>query len=177
MIRRFARPYARAFMQVVPSLAEAQRIHDELESFERARAGSSELAELFARPNVEPSARIGVARTVAQRLKLSDLAVRMIEVLVRSQRANDMASILAAFQAMIHEATEVAVADVRTAHPLEPSEVQSLQRSLEARFGKKISMRLATDPSLMGGFVAQVGSEVYDASAAGQLKKIRQAIS
>ena len=177
MIRKFARPYARAFMQVTPSAADAQKIHDELASFERVRAGSAELAEIFARPSVELAARVGVAREIGARLKFSDLAARILEVLVRSQRVNDLGSILDAFQAMIHEATGVAVAEVRTAHPLDAAETQNLQRSLEERFGRKIDLRLSTDPSLLGGFVAQVESEVYDASAMGQLNKIRESIS
>lgn len=177
MIRRFARPYARAFMQVVPSPAEAQKIHDELATFEKVRAGSAELADVFARPSVEVAARLAVAREIGSRLTLSALAARILEVLVRSQRVNEMASILEAFQAMIHEATGVAVADVRTAHPLAAAEAESLQRSLEQRFGRKIELRLRTDPSLLGGFVAQVESEVYDASAVGLLNKIRESIS
>jgi F-type H+-transporting ATPase subunit delta len=74
---------------------------------------------------------------------------------------------------MIHQSTGVAVAEVRTAHELQPEEKDILRQSLERRFGRKIELRLSTDPSLLGGFVAQIESEVYDASVNGQLGRIR----
>jgi F-type H+-transporting ATPase subunit delta len=176
MIRRFARPYARAFMEVVPTPAGAQTVHDELRNFETVRAGSSELAQAFASPSVEAGARQNLGRAIATRLQLSDLAVRIVEVLVRNHRINDLGTILDAWQAMIHQSTGVAVAEVRTAHELQPEEKDILRQSLERRFGRKIELRLSTDPSLLGGFVAQIESEVYDASVNGQLGRIRNTL-
>ena len=47
MIRRFARPYAKAMMDIVKSPQEGRKLHDELLGFERARSSSRELAALF----------------------------------------------------------------------------------------------------------------------------------
>jgi F-type H+-transporting ATPase subunit delta len=177
MIRRFARPYAKAFTEVVPTPAEAQKVHDELARFEAARHGSAELTEVFASPGVDSSAKQNIARQIASRLGMSELAAKIVEVLVRNQRVNDLGDILAAWQAMIHEQTGVAVARVRTAHELDDAEREKLRQSLERRFGRRIDLRLSQDPSLLGGFVAEVESEVYDASVAGRIARIRQSIS
>lgn len=176
MIRRFARPYARAFMEVIPSPAEAQKAHDELARFESLRRGSAELSEVFASPSVESAAKMNIARTVSSRIGLSALGTKMIEVLVNNHRINDLGSVLEAWQALIHSETGVAVAQVRTAHPLDAAESDKLRQSLEQRFGRKIELRLSVDPSLLGGFIATVESDVYDASINGQIHKIRQSI-
>ena len=49
MIRRFARPYARAIMDVAKTPQVAAGVRDELATFEQARAGARDLQELYAK--------------------------------------------------------------------------------------------------------------------------------
>lgn len=177
MIRKFARPYAKALMEVQPDPRAAQATIAELVRFETARASSSELEELFRNPAFDAETRIRVATAMSQRLGLSDLAVRIITVLVRNHRINDLGSIIEAWRESVNKALGVAVAQVRTAHPLAADEQARLQASLEKRFQRKIELQLTTDPSLLAGFIAQVESEVYDASVTGQLSKFKESLT
>ena len=43
--------------------------------------------------------------------------------------------------------------------------------------GKRVSMTTKVDKDIIGGVVARVGSTVYDASIATQLKKIRERLT
>jgi F-type H+-transporting ATPase subunit delta len=43
--------------------------------------------------------------------------------------------------------------------------------------GKRVRMLTKVDQNLLGGMVARVGSTVYDASIATQLKKIRERLT
>lgn len=177
MIRKFARPYAKALTEIQPDPSEALRTVEELVRFERARASSAELEELFRNPGFDAETRIRITRTMSDRLALSDLTKRIIEVLVRNHRINDLRSIIEAWRAMINQMLGVSVAEVRTAHVLAPDEQARLQTSLEKRFGRKIELRLSTDASLLGGFIAQVESEVYDASVSGQINKFKASLT
>ncbi|MGN6592467.1 MAG: F0F1 ATP synthase subunit delta [Terriglobales bacterium] len=47
---------------------------------------------------------------------------------------------------------------------------------MERQLGRKLQTRYATDPELVGGFVAQVGDQVYDGSIRGRLERLRQAL-
>jgi F0F1-type ATP synthase delta subunit len=40
-----------------------------------------------------------------------------------------------------------------------------------------VEVRVSTDPSLLGGFVAKIGSEVYDTSIVGKIHKFREKLS
>lgn len=177
MIRKFARPYARALMEIQPDPTQALRTLDELARFERARASSADLEELFRNPGFDAETRIRITRTMGDRLELSDLTKKIIEVLVRNHRINDLSSIIEGWRAMVNQALGVSVAEVRTAHTLAPDEQAGLQASLEKRFGRKIELRLSTDASLLGGFIAQVESEVYDASVSGQINKFKASLT
>ena len=177
MIRRFARPYARAIMDIVKSPDAASKLRDELAAFERVRRSARDLQDLYANPGFEPEAKINVSAEIARRLGLSDLAVKVIGLLIRNHRINDLAVIVAALSAMIRTATNTVAAEVRAAHQPTPAEIESLRKTLESKFGQKVEIDVTVDPTLLGGFVARVGSEIYDASVVGKIEKFRASLS
>lgn len=177
MIRRFARPYARAIMDITGSPAAASTLRLELDRFEAQRRKSPELQELYANPGIENEVKLKVTEQIASRIGLSALAVKVLDVLIRNHRINDLAAINDALAQYVNTALNVAVADVRTAHALDDKEQNELRQTLEKKLGKKVELRLATDPTLLGGFVAQVGSEIWDASVAGKINKFRASLA
>jgi len=177
MIRRFARPYAKAIMDVVKTPDAARLLHAELSRFEAARSGSDELSTLFENPGVDGKVKKSVAAAIGGKLEISELGLRTLDVLVNNDRINDLGAILEALGAMINEATNTVVARVRAAHQLGEDERAELTKALEARLGQRVQLELAIDSALLGGFVAEVGSEVYDASVLARIQKIRTAIA
>lgn len=176
MIRRFARPYARALMEIVTDLAAARKVHSELASFESARSSSADLAGAYDNPAIDINSKIAITGKIAAKLQVSDLGAKVLEVLIRNHRINQLSAVLDAWKALLNKASGTAVADVRSAHALSSEEQQTLRASLEKKLGKQIDLRLSVDPSLLGGFVAEVESEVYDASVMGQIERFRDVL-
>lgn len=172
MIRRFARPYARAFMDVAGSPQQAQVLLDELRRFETARKSSADLAQLLANPGVPTETKLRVTTEIGRRLSLSPMAAKILEVLVRNQRVNQTGAILDAWRELINNTLGIAVAKVRAAYELNNDEQARLRTALEKKVGRKIELELSTDPTLLSGFVATVGSSVYDASLLGQIHRL-----
>lgn len=176
MIRRFARPYARAMMDLAGTPQQADAVEKELRGFEKARSASPDLVTLIENPGIDAEAKLRVVRELARRVGVSDLGVRFLEVLLRHHRLNSLGAMLDAWRELINRALDVTVAEVRAAHALDESERRALQGALETRFGRKVDVRVATDPTLLGGFVATVASEVWDASVRGRLTKFRESL-
>src|SRR5258706_438490 len=103
MIRRFARPYARAIMDVAGSPENASTLRDELTQFEQIRKSSRDLQEMYANPGIDNGSKNKVTATLAQRLGLSDLAVRLLDVLIQNRRINDLSDIVAGLATMIRD--------------------------------------------------------------------------
>ncbi len=176
MIRRFARPYAHAIMDVVQSPEKANAIRHELERFEQVRKAASDLQDLYANPGIEHATKLKVTTALAKRLGLSDMTVKILGVLIGNHRMNDLRSIVDALAEMVRQATNTVAAEVRSANPLSDEDRAELQRTLEKKAGHKVEMVLTTDPTLIGGFVAKIGSEVYDASVIGKIDKFRESL-
>jgi F-type H+-transporting ATPase subunit delta len=177
MIRRFARPYARAIMDVSGKPAVADSLRQELERFDEQRRKSVELQDLYANPGIELDAKQRITETIANRLGLSPMALKVLNVLLSNHRINDLGAITEALAAYVNEALGVEVANVRSAHELSADEQAQLRTTLEQKLGKRMELRVTTDPTLLGGFVAQVGSEIWDASVAGKINKFRESLA
>jgi F-type H+-transporting ATPase subunit delta len=174
MIRRFARPYAHAILDVAGSAQRANTIRVELDKFDQARRESVELQDVYANPGIELDAKFKIAHAIASKLGLSELTGKVLEVVIRNHRMNDLGGIVEALATMVNDELNVAVANVRSAHKLSEQEIAQLRKTLEQKFGKRVEVRLETDPSLLGGFVAKIGSEIFDASVAGKIARFRE---
>jgi len=177
MIRRFARPYARAVMEVAQSPEEAAQLRDELTTFEQVRKSSTDLQEMYANPGIDFDSKNKVTGAIAKRLGLSELAVRLLDVLIRNRRINDLSDIVAGLATMIREVTGTVAAEVRSASKLSSKEEADLRAMLERKVGAKVDVDITVDDSLIGGFVAKIGSEVYDASVSGKIEKFRESLA
>jgi F-type H+-transporting ATPase subunit delta len=176
MIRRFARPYARALMDAAGSPAKASELRGELMRFADALRGSRELRDLYANP-VDESTKLKITEQLARKMKASDLATKTLEVLVKHHRINDIDAILEALKAYVNAALGVAVAEVRSAKSLAPDEMAQLADTLSKKVGKKVELDVRTDPKLLGGFVVKIGSEIWDASVIGKINKFRESLT
>lgn len=177
MIRRFARPYARAIMDAAGSPANANALRGELMSFAKALRSSKELQELYANPGIDEATKLAITQQLAKKMKASELAAKTLDVLVRFHRINDIDAILSALAAYVNNQLGVAIAEVRSAKSLNPDEIQELANTLSTKVGKKVELDIRTDPTLLGGFVVRIGSEIWDASVAGKINKFRESLA
>jgi F-type H+-transporting ATPase subunit delta len=163
-------------MDVVKSPEKANQIRFELARFEETRKTSVQLQELYANPGIDHAQKAKVTEALAKRLGVSELTVRVLDVLTRNRRVNDLESVVEALAEMVREATNTVAATVRSAKPLSDQEQAELRRALEKKAGRKVELSVEQDADLIGGFVARIGSEVFDASVAGKIEKFRESL-
>jgi F-type H+-transporting ATPase subunit delta len=84
---------------------------------------------------------------------------------------------VSAYRALVDAEHGQARARVRSAVALTDQEKQELSARLERALGKRILLEERVDSTLLGGFVAQVGSLILDGSLDGQLARLRQRLA
>src|SRR5207249_3063567 len=94
-------------------------------------------------------------------------------VVIDHRRVQQLKSIVEAFENLADERTGFVRADVTSAHDMSKAQRAALEVLLSCLAGKKARMQFSTDPALVGGVVAKVGSTVYDGSVRGQLERLR----
>src|SRR5436190_19916898 len=164
-------------MDVTGTPQKAAELRTELQRFADALRGAGDLRLLYANPGIDLPVKLKITEEIAKKLGLSDLAMKVLDVLIRNHRINDVDGILDALTAYVNKELDIAVADVATAHKLSEPEVAQLRTTLEKQAGRRVEMHLTVDPALLGGFVARIESRIYDASVVGKIEKFRQSLA
>ncbi len=106
--------------------------------------------------------------------KLEEDLEHFITFLRRKSRMSEVRFILNSYVSLYYKSIGVMLAKLVSAQSVDEATVQSLCEVLEAHFGCKVSMSVEVDPSLIGGFVVQVGDYMLDASVRNQIETIRR---
>lgn len=176
MLSVVATRYAKALVDVVaapgsqvdPSAALAQ-----LRSIEEVFAGSLDLRNALLSPAVSPSRKRAVVASILGPLGLHKQVLNFLYVVIDHRRVHEFSSIAEAFEALLDERLGYVRAEVSSARDLTDTQRTVLEAEISRVAGKKAKLKFSTDPALVAGVVARIGSTVYDGSVRGQLDRLR----
>lgn len=172
MIGRIARPYAQATFAAAGSTANAQRVLGELRALGEVLQSSPELRRAAVNPGLPLETKLRIIDTVGAKIGSSDITRRLAALLVRNYRLERLGEIADGLEIKVRQALGTVLAEVTSATPLTSEQHQALVRSLSAVAGRSVELTATTDPSLLAGFVARIGSTVYDASLKRRLERL-----
>ena len=168
--------YATALFELARDSGRIEAVEASLSTLKAALAESQDLRDLISSPLLSRTdAAKGVAG-VAKALQLDPLTVNFLGVLATNRRLAKTADVIRAFAALAADARGEMTADVVSAHPLSDDQVSALKAQLAARVGRKISVDLSVDPSLLGGLVVNIGSQRIDSSIKTRLNTLAHAM-
>lgn len=169
-----ARSYAKALFSLAKERDQTEAIARELATVTAQVTHESALADFFARPWVAAAAKKTVAAEVAARLEVSTLTRDFLALAAAQGRADHLEAIAAAYRELMDAEQGIVRARVRTANPLDDAARATLASRLgRALQGKRVVIEEVVDESLIGGFVAEIGSLIVDGSLNGQLARMR----
>jgi len=89
------------------------------------------------------------------------------------QRLSLLDAVLIRFLELFREQRGITLASVTSATPLSEDQQLALRQKVIAVAGtESVEFDLSVDPALIGGFVVSLGSQVIDASLAGQVRRL-----
>jgi F-type H+-transporting ATPase subunit delta len=167
--------YAAALLTVAQAEGAEQRVEDELFKVARAFEGSDELRSTLSDPMIPIERRAGVVEELLAK-RAHPLTTAMTEFIVTAGRGRDLPAIVDEFVARAAEHRSEAVAEVRSAFPLDAERQARLAEALGRATGKKVAIKVIIDPTVLGGVVARVGDTVIDGSVRSRLEQLREAL-
>jgi F-type H+-transporting ATPase subunit delta len=95
---------------------------------------------------------------------------------VSSGRADEFSAIVDRFVELAAAERKQAIAEVRSAIPLEREQIDRLREALNRATDKNVEVKVIVDPSVMGGIVATIGDIVIDGSVRHRLEQLKEQI-
>jgi F-type H+-transporting ATPase subunit delta len=175
--RTAARRYAKALLDVASKEADIDKVGDELEAFAALLHQQATLNRVLMSPAVPAPRKRAAVVELTTLARVSPVVAKLLALLAERDRLVLLNDLAAAYRDMLMERQNVVRAEVTSASPLAPGNAEAIERRLAAVTGKRVSMVTRVDTEILGGLIARVGSTVYDASIATQLRKIRERLT
>lgn len=161
---RFARPYAKAFLETMPAGYDVDAFLESSAAITRALAADPRLKSFLAAPAVPADAKRRVLDDLGKRAGVDEFGRRFLALVLEKRRILALGEILSALRSARDRALGIVEAVVTVAAPVGEPERRRIEEALARQVGRGVRMRVDVDPRILAGFVAKVGSEVFDAS-------------
>ena len=176
--RTAAARYARALLDVATTeSADLDTIARELDEFISFLAQQPALEGLMLNPAVPAPRKRAAMEQITQISGLTPIVGKLLVLLADRDRLGLLKDVSAAYRDFLAERQNVVHAEVTSAEPLSDDRIHAIEQRLATVTGKRVSMTTRVDKDIIGGVIARVGSTIYDASIATQLKKIRERLT
>jgi F-type H+-transporting ATPase subunit delta len=177
-LNNVARVYAESLFELAEAaggMSTVQDIGGQFAGFAEIIRGDRTFAEFLRTPTVDTGSR---EETLKRALsgRISDLLLRFILIVNRKRRGGELASIEAAYDALVQERLGKVEVDVWTAGPLSPDAVRAIQARVSAAIGKDAVLHAYTEPAMIGGIKLRIGDRLIDGSIAAKLRAMRSSL-
>jgi F-type H+-transporting ATPase subunit delta len=137
----------------------------------RDALGHEDLRALAEHPAVPYADKERVLRRVVG--DVSDEALNLVLLMIRRGRPRAIPRMVEHFAALLRRERGVALAEIRTALPLDEAQRTAVTGRLGELTGDEIEINEVVDESLIGGITVRIGDRLYDASVRNRLERLR----
>ena len=172
-----AKRYAKALVEVAAASGEQEAVARDLRAFADVLRDQHTLRQVLANPSVPRRDAAAIVREIGTAMRLLPLTVTFLQIALEGGRLSGLDAILEAYELLLDERLGRLKAVVTSAVPLDGETRERLRRRLATVTGKEVYLEVQTDPGLLGGLVARIGSRLYDGSLKTQLARLRDELA
>jgi F-type H+-transporting ATPase subunit delta len=168
--------YASALFDLARDERQIEVVSASLETLKGALAESRDLNAVISSPLIgRAEAGKAIAATAAT-LQLDRTTANFVGVIARNGRLRQLPEVIRLFGRLAAEHRGETTAEVISARPLDDDQIAALRTRLGERAGNSINIDARVDPSILGGIVVRLGSQMIDASIRTKLNTLAQAM-
>ena len=168
--------YATALFELARDERQLEAVGTSLATLRQSLRDSDEFRELTTSPLISREQAAGAVAATATAMGLDPITTNFLGVLARNRRLGQLGNVIRAFTMLAAAHRGETTAEVTSAHPLSDDQVAALKSNLKSRLGRDVSVDLTVDPTILGGLVVKVGSQMIDGSIRTKLNTLAHAM-
>jgi F-type H+-transporting ATPase subunit delta len=164
--------YAKALFQ---SAAE-QRILDEVYRDMEVLTSTCKLEEfqyMLVVPTLQPSQKISICAKIFEK-RLSKITKAMINLVIKNKRETYLPGIARYFGELYRKEKGVRLASLITAQAVDEEAINGIRQLIRKAYDSEVELTASVDTEVIGGFMLTIENMRYDASVAGNLRRLKK---
>ncbi len=168
--------YALAVFELAQEERAVEAVAGDFATLKQLMAENPELTRLIRAPVFSREEQAAGMNGVLHRMEAASLTRRFILLLASKRRLFALPDIIRAYGALVAKQKGEMSAQVTSARALSDDETAELKSILRSKLSKEVKLDSRVDPSLLGGLIVQVGSQMIDSSLRTKLNGFRAAM-
>lgn len=139
---------------------------------------------LLQNPHIDMNARLNILRDLcrgsendANANNSGNAQNNLLAVLAKFNRLLVIPDLAGLFNELVKQFHNTVDVTVTSAFNFSAEQQKQLQKALEIRLGKQVTIEIVEDKNLIGGAIIRAGDFVIDGSVLGKLKRLRKAVN
>lgn len=176
VLAHIARPYANALFDLAVAQKAVSSVEASLDGIGDLIRSNQDFSNLLASPVVASEVKSGVIEAIVAKAKLPELVANFLRTVADNARLFVLPAMIEAFKDLAAKERGELRAEVTSAAPLTKKQLTDLARVLKSKTGKTVTLDTNVDPSLIGGLIVKVGSQMIDSSLKTKLTAMKIAM-
>lgn len=175
-VNRIASRYAKSLLQLAQERDQLEVVQGDMDTFRSALA-NRDFYLLLKSPMVHGDKKISILKEIFAG-KISELTMAFFAICIRKGREMYLPEMATAFGTQYRTLRNITSVRIISAAPLEKTEQDKIGQQLKSSglASGEIQWELKVDPSLIGGFILELGDKRYDDSVSHKLDQYRKEI-
>jgi F-type H+-transporting ATPase subunit delta len=170
------RRYAKALLNLVGK-NNIEKVGQEIQEIAELYEENKTVRNLMLEPKLSKAKKVLFIGEIAKKMKCDSLVNKYCRYLTTRNRFGVIGDISSAYNKLASQKLGTATAEVTVAKELSQKDRTGLEKQLSAYTGKKITLSVKVDESIIGGAITSIESLVLDGSIINRLNLIHETIS
>lgn len=171
-----AERYAGALFELAKAANQVGKTEETLNRFLGSFHNSSDLRRFVLSPVFSGARQQQGLASILKAARITGLVHDFLLVLAKNRRLFAVEAVIKSFKALAAKERGEAGAEIVSAIPLTPAQLQDLTDTLRQKLGKTPKLIAIVDPKLLGGLIVKAGSQMIDTSLRTRLKNLEKAM-
>jgi F-type H+-transporting ATPase subunit delta len=175
-VASLAERYAAALFELADERHALDAVANDLRELRTMLQESPDLMRLLRSPVLAREDQAKAIAALGERAGLSALTRDFLGVVAGNRRLFATPAMIEAYLNQLAARRGEVTAEVTTAQPLNETQRNTLSEQLRRAVGRRVTVDLRVDPSLLGGMIVKVGSRMIDGSLKNRLQRLQLAM-
>lgn len=171
-----AQRYSSALFELAQNEGTLDDVETDLRSMKAMLEESADLRRLVTSPVFSTEEQVRALSALLKKAGIGGLAGNFIQLSAKNRRLFALGDMIEAYLALMSAHRGETIAEITSAEPLSDSQVKALTAALADKAGGTIKLETKVDPSLIGGLIVRLGSQMIDTSVKTRLQGLSAAM-